>query len=144
MTMQYNKNPISLREGKVYLDGLEIMDMVKANIKVTPEIWTGKTIGEVTPSTRWIGASITGTITRRRTTNQTKQAIQKYLSTGETPEFTLVGIANDKNSDYVKTHGTDKVTVVGCVPTGDLTILSLDADGDILEETINFNAKNIL
>ena len=42
--LQYHKNPISLREGKVFLDGYEIFDAVKCEIKFTPEVWTGKQI----------------------------------------------------------------------------------------------------
>lgn len=144
MTMQYNKNPISLREGSFYLNGIEVVDMVKAEVKATPETWTGKVIGDKTPSTRWIGLTITGNVTRFRTTNQGKQMIKHYLDTGETPELTLVGIANDKNSDYYKTHGTDKITVVGCVVTSDILLMLLDAEGDVLKETFNFNAKSIL
>ena len=30
MSMEYNKSPISLREGKVTLDGVEVMDSVAA------------------------------------------------------------------------------------------------------------------
>ena len=29
--MQYNKNPISLREGHAFIDGVEVMDDVKMN-----------------------------------------------------------------------------------------------------------------
>ena len=34
--LKYHKNPISLREGKVFLDGYEIFDAVKCEIKFTP------------------------------------------------------------------------------------------------------------
>ena len=67
--MEYNKNPISLREGKVFIDGVECLDSVNCNIKFTPTVWTGTQLGERTPSSRWLGYAITGTITRRRSTN---------------------------------------------------------------------------
>lgn len=51
--MKYNKSPISLREGKVFIDGVEVMDGIKANIKFTPDVWTGKQLGEKTPSSRY-------------------------------------------------------------------------------------------
>ena len=38
--MQYNKNPISLREGHALIDGVEVMDGVKMTINFTPETWT--------------------------------------------------------------------------------------------------------
>ena len=58
--MQYNKNPISLREGHALIYGVEVMDGVKMTINFTPETWTGRQLNETTPSTRWVGATITG------------------------------------------------------------------------------------
>ena len=48
--MEYNTSPISLREAKVMLDGLVVADAVKATIKFTPDVWTGKQLGERTAS----------------------------------------------------------------------------------------------
>lgn len=143
-TMQYNKNPISIREGKIFIDGVECADGVKAEAKFTPDVWTGRQLGERTPSSRWLGAAITGAITRRRTTPFLKDAIAKYQRTKETPEFVIQGIANDANSDYYEANGADTVTLVGCVLTGDLTLLNLDSDGQVLDDVINFNAKDIV
>ncbi len=64
MLMEYNKNPISLREGRFCLDGVTVLDGVKCEVKVTPDVWTGKQLGERTPSSRWLGAAITGSMTR--------------------------------------------------------------------------------
>ena len=36
------KNPISLREGHAFIDGVEVMDGVKMNINFSPEVWTGR------------------------------------------------------------------------------------------------------
>ena len=142
--MNYNKSPISLRDGKVFIDGLECMDGVKCEIKFTPEVWTGKALGERTSSSRWIGYSIAVTITRRRSTPWIKDIIKKYMENGVTPEFTIQGINNDMGSDYYAKYGTDTITVVGCVPTGDLQLTSLDSEGQILDDTITFNAKDIV
>ena len=83
--MQYNKNPISLREGHAFIDGVEVMDDVKMNINFTPEVWTGRQLNEKTPSSRWVGATITGSMTRRRTNNWLKTKIKEYQATGATP-----------------------------------------------------------
>ena len=79
--MQYNKNPISLREGHALIDGVEVMDGVKMTINFTPETWTGRQLNETTPSTRWVGATITGSMTRRRTNNWLKTKIKEYQAT---------------------------------------------------------------
>lgn len=142
--LQYHKNPISVREGKVFLDGLEVFDSVKCEIKFTPDVWSGKQLGDRSDSSRWLGYKITGNITRRRTTAWLKENIQEYIKTGKTPEFTIQGIMNDAGSEYYNTNGSDTVTVVGVVLTGDLSLLNLDANGNVLDDVIGFNAKAIL
>lgn len=142
--LQYHKNPISLREGKVFLDGLEIFDSVKCEIKFTPDVWTGKQLSDRSSSSRWLGYSISGSITRRRTTPWLKETIQGYIKTGKTPELTIQGMMNDRGSEYYENEGSDTVTVVGVVLTGDLTLISLDADGQVLDDVIGFNARTIV
>ena len=144
MAMEYNKSPISLREGKVFISGVECMDSVKFDIKFTPDIWKGKQLGERGDSSRWLGYSISGNITRRRSTPWLKDMIAEFLKTGKTPEFTIQGIMNDENSDYYATNGSDTVTAVGCVLTGDLSLVTLDGGGEIVEDTIAFTAKSIV
>jgi hypothetical protein len=142
--MEYNKNPISLREGKLFIDGVECVDSIKCEIKFTPDVWTGRQLGERTPSSRWLGATITGTITRRRSTPWLKEAIKKYMETKATPEFTIQGIMNDEHSDYYADNGSETVTCVGCVLTGDLNLINLDSDGEVVDDAISFNAKDIV
>lgn len=142
--MEYNKNPISLREGKIFIDGVEVADGVNATFKFTPDVWTGKQIGDHSPSSRWLGYTITGTITRRRSNNWLKEKIKEYKASGATPEMKIQGINNDKNSDYYAAHGSDTTTLVGCVLTGDLQLTVLDSEGQVLDDPINFNAKDIV
>lgn len=51
---------------------------------------------------------------------------------------------NDDNSDYYETYGTNTVTAVGCVLTGDLPLTRLDSNGEVVEDNIAFNAKDIV
>jgi len=142
--MEFNKSPISLREGKVFLDGIMVMDAVACTINFTPELWTGKQLGERSNSTRWLGFALSGSITRRRTTKWLKEQIKKYLATGATPEFKIQGIMDDANSDFYKAFGTDVDTLVGVVLTGDLPLTRLDSAGEIVDDVINFNAKDVV
>lgn len=144
MIQEYNKSPISLREGKVFIDGVECMDSVKCDIKFTPEVWSGKQLGERTNSSRWLGYAITGSITRRRSTPWLKNAIKQYAAGGRTPEFTIQGIMSDENSDYCADYGSDTVTAVGCVLTGDLPLTALDSAGEVVDDSISFSAKDIV
>lgn len=111
--MEYNHAPISLREGHVYLDGVEIADSIKCEIKMTPDVWTGRQLGELTPSSRWLGYAITGTITRRRSSKWLEEKIKEYQQSHETPEMTIQGVMEDKNSDFYKQYGSNTVTCVG-------------------------------
>ena len=102
-------------------------------------------MNEKTPSSRWVGATITGSMTRRRTNNWLKTKIKEYQATGATPELVIQGIMDDANSDYYAAHGSDVVTCVGCVLTGDLPLTALDAEsGSVVDDVINFNIKNII
>lgn len=142
--MEYNKAPISLREGRVIVDGIVVADAIKCEIKFTPDVWTGRQLGERSPSTRWLGYAIAGNITRRRSTNFLKEKIKQYKESGETPEMTIQGIMDDKGSDYYKEFGSDVVTAVGCVLTGDLPLTVLDSGGQVVEDNISFNAKEVI
>lgn len=144
MLQEYNKSPISLREGKVFIDGIEVMDQVKCEMSFTPDVWSGRQLGEKTKSSRWLGYEIKGSITRRRTTPWLRNIIKQYISTGRTPEFTIQGIMDDQNSDYYEAHGSDTMTAVGCVLTGDLALTQLDSDGEVVEDNISFSAKDIV
>jgi len=142
--MEYNKSPISLKEGKVFIDGVECLDCVSCTIQFTPDVWTGKTLGEKSNSSRWTGYTITGNITRRRSTPWLADTIAKYKQTGKTPELTIQGIMNDKGSDYYAANGNYTVTAVGCVLTGALPLTALDSNGDVVDDNIAFNAKDIV
>ncbi len=142
--MTYNKNPISLKEGKMFIDGVEVMDSIQANVNFTPQVWQGRTLGERSESARWLGYSITGNITHRRSTNWLEKKIREYVSSGATPELTVTGVMNDENSDYYAEHGTNTVTLVGVVLTGDLPLTRLDSNGEVVEDNISFHAKEMV
>lgn len=144
MAIKYNKSPISLREGKVLIDGVVCADCVKADLKFTPDVWSGTQLGERTPSSRWLGGKIVGNITRRRSTPFLKEKIAEYLKSGKTPELTIQGIMNDTNSDYYAQYGSDVTTAVGCVLTGDLPLSAFDTAGEVVEDNLAFAAKDIV
>ena len=94
MNDKYNSKPISVREGELFIDGVKALDGVKFTVTVTPDVWTGRQLGDRTPSSRWLGYAVAGEITRRRSTPFLKEAIEKYKKTGITPEMKLQGIMN--------------------------------------------------
>lgn len=138
-----NKSPLSMREGKVYIDGTLVADSCKFQLKFTPSVWAGKTLSEPGTNRRWIGYDITGVIEAWKTTNMWKKKVQEYIKSGKTPEFKIQGICEDINSDYYDKNKKDEVTAVGCVMTGDINLMDLDTDGEVVKETINFGAKSL-
>ncbi len=142
--MAVNKRRVSLREGSLFLNGTKILDAVKCEAVYTPEVAESRGLKEKGLSRRWIGHDITGTITEYRTTPWVHDAIKGYIKSGVTPEFTLQGIQNDKNSDYYDKNGKIKVTLKGVVLTGDLSLLNLDAEGELLQDEIEFGAHDMV
>lgn len=144
MSERYNQRYVVVKNGFCFFNGKRIYDAVKFTATVTPGVSIGRVLGERTPNTRWNGTvEIRVEMTRRRATPWVKDMIRDYLNKGITPEFTLSGVIDDKDSDYQEIYGKESVTLVGCVPTGDLTPLQLDTEGEFLDDTITFNAKDI-
>lgn len=44
MADKYNESPIALREGKVFIEGVEVYNHVKFELKFTPKVWTGSAL----------------------------------------------------------------------------------------------------
>lgn len=139
-----NSSPVSLREGCVYLDGTLIADTCKFSLKFVPDVWEGKSLGDKGTNRRWLGYTIKGTIEQWKTTKAYRKKIEEYLKTGATPEFTMQGISNDKNSDYYDENGEEVLTAVGCVMTGEIPLIELDTDGEVVKESIEFGAKDLV
>lgn len=141
--MGVNKRPLSAREGKIYLDGDLIADTCRFQAVFTPNVWEGKALSEPGTNRRYIGYDITGTLEMWRTTSLIKNKIKEYIATGKTPEFTITGINDDVNSDYYDANGTDKITLLGVVLTGDINLMDLDTDGDVVRDSLSFGAKKL-
>lgn len=139
-----NRSPLSAREGKVYLDGAMIADACKFKVVFKPNVWSGKQLSEPGTNRRWTGYDIEVTIEEWKTTRRYRNLIDTYLKNGKTPELTIQGIQEDKNSDFYDKNKAEKVTCVGCVPTGDISLIDMDTEGDVVKESITFGAKRIV
>lgn len=138
------KVPRSMREGKVYLDGELIMDLVTAQIIFTPEVSEKRAVGEHGKTRRWMGYDVTGSITSYRSTPYYKTAVKKYLDSGETPYMTIVGMQDDAVADYDKLYGKDVMTVEEAVITSDINLLDLDTEGEFVQDEIEFGGRNLI
>ena len=137
------RNHIDCSQGKAFLDGEECLDAVSFSIIFTPVTSSTKTLGHTGEDTRWKGHTIRVTLSEYRSTDWIKQAIKNYLENKTTPNFTFQGVCTDEQSDYYKEYGGQTVTVTGCVPTGDITVLSHDVNSDFVQDSITFNCKDL-
>ena len=138
-----NSSPLSAREGKVYIDGVLVADSCKFKVVFKPDVWSGKQLSEHGTNRRWIGYDIEVQITQWKTTRMYRTMIDKYLKDGTTPEMTIQGVHTDTNSDFYVKNKSEKVTCIGCVPTGDINLIDMDTDGDVVKEDITFGAKKV-
>lgn len=138
-----NSSPLSAREGKVYIDGVLVADSCKFKVTFKPDVWSGKQLSEQGTNRRWIGYDIEVQITQWKTTRMYRTMIDKYIKDGTTPEMTIQGVQTDKNSDFYLKNKSEKVTCIGCVPTGDIDLIDMDTDGDVVKENITFGAKKV-
>lgn len=137
------RNHIDCSQGKAFLDGEECLDAVSFSIIFSPVTSSTKTLGHTGEDTRWKGHTIKVTLSEYRSTDWIKRAIKNYLENKVTPNFTFQGVCTDEQSDYYRDYGGQTVTVTGCVPTGDITVLSHDVNSDFVQDSITFNCKDI-
>lgn len=142
--MSENRKPLSLKEGHIYINGIEVMDAAKLSIVFTPTVWSGKMLGDRGTNRRWLGRDITGSIDEYRTTPRFLNIVKEYENSGITPELTIQGVRTDKDSNYYDVSGSETVTLTGVILTGDINLISFDTDGDVVKDSISFGAKNFV
>lgn len=143
MADRVNRAPLSAREGKVFLDGTLIADTCKFKVVFKPDVWSGRQLSEPGTNRRWIGYDIEVTVEEWKTTRRYRTMIDEYLKSGKTPELTIQGVQTDENSDFYASNKGETVTCVGCVPTGDMNLIDMDTEGDVVKESITFGAKRL-
>ncbi|MDR1629607.1 MAG: phage tail tube protein [Oscillospiraceae bacterium] len=139
------RNHMSLREGKVYIDGVEVLNQVSCTINFTPDVAESRVLGEKGKSRRWLGRDITGQMTEYKSTPWLQTAITEYEKSKTTPKFKIVGVQNDETSEYfakTKKHAT--VTCIDCVLTGDIPLIALDSGGELVQDSVSFGAYDIV
>ncbi|MCI6698459.1 MAG: phage tail tube protein [Lachnospiraceae bacterium] len=141
--MAVNKRPLSMRDGTISIDGVEVGNASAYSVNFTPDVWSGRTLKEKGTNRRWIGFDITGSLNTWKMNNRYKEMAKNYKDSGVTPEFTITGTVDDTNSDYYDLIGDrDKLTLTGVVFTGDLPLIQLDVTSDVAAENVSFGAKD--
>ncbi|MCR5790109.1 MAG: phage tail tube protein [Lachnospiraceae bacterium] len=134
---------IDCSQGKAFIDGEECMDAVSFQVVFSPVTSSTKTLGHTGEDTRWKGYNVRVTLSEYRSRPWLKNAIQEFLTNKKTPNFTFQGMCTDEQSDYYRDYGGQTVTVTGCVPTGDITLLNQDVNSDFVQDTVTFSGKDV-
>lgn len=142
--MSENIKPLSLAEGKAYLDGEEVIDLTKMTIRFKPKVASYRVAGKKGTHRRWVGYDVDVTAEEYKTTNRYEKIVKKYIQDGITPEFTIQGIRTDPDSDYYNLVGSESVTVTGAVITGDIPLMDIDTDGEVVKESITFGGRTVV
>lgn len=142
--MSENIKPLSLAEGKAYLDGEEVIDLSKMTIRFNPKVASYKVAGKKGTHRRWVGYDVTVTVEEYKTTNRYEQIVKKYIKDGLTPEFTIQGVRSDPDSDYYASVGSESVTVTGAVITCEIPLMDIDTDGEVVKESITFGGRAVV
>lgn len=140
--MGENRHAISLRDGTVSVNGRILLEASKLTVNYKPEIGEYKSLKDKGTNRRWIGRDVTIDVEEYRSTSWLLDVAKEYEENGTTPEFTVQGQREDKDSDYYAEVGTETVTCTGCVITSDIPLLALDTGGDFVKDTFSMGAKN--
>ena len=141
--MGENRHAISLRNGTVTIDGVEVMEASKMTVRYKPEVGSYKSLRDKGTNRRWIGRDIELTVEEYRSTPWLLEKVREYEKNGTTPEMKVQGQREDKDSDYYDDVGIETVTCTGCVITNDIPIFDLDTGGDFVKDSFTMGVKNI-
>jgi hypothetical protein len=143
--MGINRKGISLKEGKICVNGTEIVDAAKLTVNYTPVVSESRRLSSKGVDRRYVGRDITGTMDEYRSTKWLREVVDSYERDGITPELTIQGIREDKDSDFYSEFGEGEiVTITGAVLTGNINLIDLDTDGELVKDSISFGAKNMV
>lgn len=134
---------MSAREGRAFVSGTQVNSLIKLSAVFTPEISKKRVVGQRGMSSKVLGYDLTGTITQFKNTPWIRNAIKTYQQTGVFPKFDIQAVQDDKDSDYYKNFGEDRVQLIGVQLEGDLPVLGIDAEGEEIQEEVSFSAAEI-
>ncbi|WP_236354990.1 phage tail tube protein [Konateibacter massiliensis] len=139
-TTMIARDAVSAKLGSCYItigDNRYLLMQLK-NIEVKYEKSKSEVaiLGRTTNGNKANGGKITGSATIYHNTDIFTEMIYKYQETGEDLYFDMV-LTND---DPTSAAGSRSVTINGCNIDG-TTIASVDAEGEWLEQSIDFTAE---
>lgn len=132
------QNTISGKEGRVFLDGVEIFQVKAIEATLEKEKAEIKVMGRRVTGRKTVGAGGTGTLTVYKVTSHYAEMAERYVKSGEDPYFVLETVTDDESSG----RGTERVALRE-VNFDSMMVLNLDADSEVLEEEMPFTFEDM-
>ena len=138
MSQYRARNTISGKEGRAFLDGVELFQCKKIEATMEKEKSEVKVMGRRMTGHKTIGGAGTGTLTIYKATSQFVEIAQAYVKRGEDPYLTIETVTDDKSSG----RGAERV-ILRDVNLDSVMVANLDADAEVLEEEIPFTFEDL-
>ena len=136
-------NRLNARNGRAFVDGEEVTSLIALSAVFVPEVTKRRVVGERGLTSKVIGYDITGTINRYKNTRWLRTAIQAYINTGIFPLMEIQAVMDDPDSDLFQNFGEDRIQLLNVQLDGDLPLTAIDAEGEEVNEEINFSASEV-
>lgn len=139
-----SKDSISMKAGRVFISGEEKTNTVSANIVFAINTAEVATLGNRGMGDKQISYKITGTLNEYKATKWLYDYCKAFQNGENLEPFDIQGVVEDKQSYYYRENGTDRITVKGCILTGDIPIFNMDAEGEVARDEISFTAELLI
>lgn len=139
------KDAVAAREGMVFviIDGQRYKWMHVINIEVNAAHDSGevKTLGDRQTKKRNVGVTIEGKMTTHWVDSTVQDMVLALVAEGKETFFDVQGVHEDPSSK----SGRNVYLFPDCIIDGDIPLFKADADGEFLDQEINFvvNGKPI-
>lgn len=128
-----SRNTISGKEGRLFLDGEEILEIKTFTANVEKEKETVPIMGRRFVGHKTSGVSGSGDATLHKVTSRFIRIMKEYVDTGRDAYFTLQAVLDDQTSD----RGRERVVLYE-VNFDSVQIANLDVESAALEESVPF------
>ena len=132
------QDTISVKEGRAFMDGEELLNMIKFEIDAEKTKIEIPIAGRRTKSNKTVGLKLAGTIKQYKKNSVFGKMIEQYKDTGVDVYFDMEGVLDDPASGLEP----ERVVAKGC-NIDSATIMAIDIESDdVIKEEISFTLED--
>lgn len=132
-----SKNTISAKEGRFFLDGVEMLNCIKLELTIEKDKAEIKRLGVRMTGHKTTGMSGSGTMTEYHATSAMGLLLQKYKDTGEDLYLDGIVVVDDVSSG----RGVERIALTG-INFDSATIANIDAEGEVIKDEVPFTIED--